>query len=40
MERITRKLGPYLIVLFLGILAVTFVPWFSLVIPRMLHMAK
>lgn len=40
MEQITRKLGPYLIVLFLGILAVTFVPWFSLVIPRMLHMAK
>jgi tripartite ATP-independent transporter DctM subunit len=40
MERITRKLGPYLIVLFLGILAVTFVPWFSLVIPRMLHLAK
>lgn len=40
MEKITRKLGPYLIVLFLGILAVTFVPWFSLVVPRMLNMAK
>jgi tripartite ATP-independent transporter DctM subunit len=40
MEEITRKLGPYLIVLFLGILAVTFVPWFSLAIPRALHMAN
>jgi tripartite ATP-independent transporter DctM subunit len=40
MERITRKLGPYLVVLFAGILAVTFVPWFSLVVPRLLHMTK
>ena len=40
MEDITRRLTPYLIVLFFGMLAVTFVPWFSLVIPRMLHMAN
>jgi len=40
MEEITRKLAPYLIVLFLGILVVTFVPWFSLAIPRALHMTN
>jgi tripartite ATP-independent transporter DctM subunit len=40
MEDLTRRLGPYLIVLFLGMLVVTFVPWFSLVIPRLLHMAN
>ena len=40
MEELTRRLGPYLIVMFCGMLVVTFVPWFSLVIPRMLHMAN
>lgn len=40
MEELTRKVGPYLIVLFLGILAVTFIPWFSLVLPRALHMTN
>ncbi len=40
MEEITRRMIPYLIVLFFGMLAVTFVPWFSLMVPRMLHMAN
>ena len=40
MEEISRRLVPYLIVLFFGMLAVTFVPWFSLVVPRLLHMAN
>jgi tripartite ATP-independent transporter DctM subunit len=40
MEEISRRLVPYLVVLFFGMLAVTFVPWFSLVVPRLLHMAN
>jgi tripartite ATP-independent transporter DctM subunit len=40
MEEISKRLVPYLVVLFFGMLAVTFVPWFSLVVPKLLHMTK
>ena len=38
MENAARHMGPYLVVLVLGLLLVAFVPWFSLVVPRLLHM--
>lgn len=38
MENTSRAMLPYLIVLFIGLLLVAFVPWFSLVIPRMMQM--
>jgi TRAP-type C4-dicarboxylate transport system permease large subunit len=37
MENAARHMVPYLIVLVIGILLVAFVPWFSLVVPRWLH---
>lgn len=36
MEDTSRAMVPYLIVLFIGLLLVAFVPWFSLVIPKMM----
>ena len=36
MEQTSRRVWPYLIVLFLGLLLVAFVPWFSLALPKML----
>ncbi|MDR3532707.1 MAG: TRAP transporter large permease subunit [Rhodopila sp.] len=39
MEDTGRALAPYLVLLFFGLLAVAFVPWFSLVLPQMLHMS-
>jgi TRAP-type C4-dicarboxylate transport system permease large subunit len=38
MEETGRALAPYLLLLFFGLLAVAFIPWFSLVLPQMLHM--
>jgi tripartite ATP-independent transporter DctM subunit len=38
MENATRHMIPYLIVVVIGLLLVAFVPWFSLVVPKMLHM--
>ncbi len=38
MENATRHMLPYLIVLVIGLLLIAFVPWFSLIVPRMLHM--
>ena len=38
MENASRHMVPYLIVVVIGLLLVAFVPWFSLVAPRMLHM--
>ena len=29
---------PYLVVLVIGLLLIAFVPWFSLIVPRLLHM--
>jgi len=38
MENATRHMWPYLIVLVVGLLLVAFIPWFTLVVPRLLHM--
>jgi tripartite ATP-independent transporter DctM subunit len=38
MENASRHMVPYLVVVVIGLLLVAFVPWFSLVAPRMLHM--
>ena len=40
MEQTGKHMIPYLIVLFLGILAVSFVPWVTLYIPTLLHMVN
>jgi len=37
-EETSRAMVPYLMVLFIGLLLVAFVPWFSLVVPKMMHM--
>jgi TRAP-type C4-dicarboxylate transport system permease large subunit len=38
MENATRHMLPYLAVLVIGLLLIAFVPWFSLIVPRELHM--
>jgi tripartite ATP-independent transporter DctM subunit len=38
MENAARHMAPYLVVLAVGLLLVAFVPWFSLVVPRVLGM--
>lgn len=38
MENATRHMLPYLIVLVIGLLLVAFVPWFSLIAPKVLNM--
>jgi len=38
MENAARHMLPYLVVLIAGVLLVAFVPWFSLIVPRLLHM--
>jgi len=38
MENATRHMMPYLVIVIIGLLLVAFVPWFSLVVPKMLHM--
>jgi tripartite ATP-independent transporter DctM subunit len=38
MENASRHMVPYLIVVTIGLLLVAFVPWFSLVVPKMLQM--
>jgi len=38
-EEVTRHMLPYLVILAIGLLLVAFVPWFSLVLPQLLHMA-
>ena len=38
MENAARHMFPYLIVLVVGLLLVSFVPWFSLVLPRLMNM--
>jgi tripartite ATP-independent transporter DctM subunit len=38
MENATRHMVPYLIIVAIGLLLVAFVPWFSLVAPRLLNM--
>jgi C4-dicarboxylate transporter DctM subunit len=38
MDRVTRAMLPYVLFLCLGLLAVVFVPWFTLVLPRLLKL--
>ena len=38
MESAARHMVPYLAVLIVGLLLIAFVPWFSLIVPRVLHM--
>jgi tripartite ATP-independent transporter DctM subunit len=38
MEETSRRMVPYIVVLVGGVLAVAFIPWFSLVLPRLLHL--
>jgi tripartite ATP-independent transporter DctM subunit len=38
MENATRHMLPYLAVLVIGLLMIAFMPWFSLIVPRLLHM--
>ena len=38
MENATRHMMPYLIIVVIGLLLVAFIPWFSLVAPRMLNL--
>ncbi len=37
MENAARHMLPYLAVLIVGLLLIAFVPWFSLIVPRLLH---
>jgi len=38
MENAARHMAPYLVVLVIGLLLVAFVPWFSLIAPRLMGM--
>jgi tripartite ATP-independent transporter DctM subunit len=38
MENAARHMGPYLLILVVGLLLVAFVPWFSLIAPRLMGM--
>ena len=40
MEETAPRLVPYVLVLFVGLILVTFVPWFSLILPKTLHLLK
>ena len=39
-ERATRAMVPYFIVLLVGVMLVAYVPWFTLYLPRLLHLAR
>ena len=39
-ESVTHKILPYLVFILIGVLLIAFVPWFSLILPRMLHFIK
>ena len=39
-DRATRAMAPYFSVLIVGVLVVAFVPWFTMLLPRLLHLAK
>jgi TRAP-type C4-dicarboxylate transport system permease large subunit len=32
----TKFMAPYLVILFLGLLVITYLPWFTLVLPKLL----
>ena len=40
MEETAPRLVPYVLVLFVGLILVTFVPWFSLSLPRAFHLVR
>jgi tripartite ATP-independent transporter DctM subunit len=37
-EDTSRAMMPYVVVLFIGLLLVAFVPWFSLIVPQLMHL--
>jgi len=37
-EETSRAMLPYVVILFVGLLLVAFVPWFSLILPKLLHL--
>jgi tripartite ATP-independent transporter DctM subunit len=39
-DRATRAMAPYFSILVMGLIVVAFVPWFTLLLPRLLHLAK
>ncbi len=39
-DRATRAMAPYFTVLLVGVLVVAFVPWFTMLLPRLLHLVK
>jgi TRAP-type C4-dicarboxylate transport system permease large subunit len=39
-EKVTPRLVPYVLVLTAGLLMVTFIPWFSLMLPRLFHLTR
>ena len=39
-ERASRAMIPYLLVLVIGLLLVAFVPWFTLALPELFHMGR
>jgi len=39
-ESITHKILPYLVFILIGVLLIAFVPWFSLILPRVFHFIK
>ncbi len=39
-DRATRAMAPYFTILVVGLLVVAFIPWFTLLLPRLLHLAK
>ena len=39
-DRATRAMAPYFSILLVGLLVVAFIPWFTLLLPRMLHLVK
>jgi tripartite ATP-independent transporter DctM subunit len=38
-ESTSRAMMPYVVILFVGLLLVAFIPWFSLVLPKLFHLA-
>jgi|KBSSwiStaDraftv2_1062776.scaffolds.fasta_scaffold04356_1 tripartite ATP-independent transporter DctM subunit len=39
-DRATRAMAPYFTVLIVGVLVVAYVPWFTLLLPRLMHLVK
>jgi TRAP-type C4-dicarboxylate transport system permease large subunit len=39
-DRATRAMAPYFSVLLVGVVVVALVPWFTMLLPRLMHLAK